>query len=40
MTLAGTGGRPGPYSPAVRWATALGLIAVYAAALVIVVLVR
>ncbi len=38
--LAGVGGRPGPYSSTTAWATALGLVAIYLAALVVVLLAR
>ncbi len=38
--LAGVGTRPGPYSRWTSWATVLGLVAIYLAAVVIVLLAR
>jgi len=39
MTLAGIGGRPGPFSRRVLWAWALALLAIYLVVLVIVAVV-
>jgi hypothetical protein len=39
MTLAGVGGRPGPFSRGVLWAWALALIAIYLVVLAIVAVV-
>ena len=39
MTLAGVGGRPGPFSRRVLWAWALALIAIYLVVLAIVAIV-
>ena len=38
--LAGLGGRPGPYSRAARWWTAIGFVAIYVIVLVVVAATR